>query len=115
MTASSATSRAAAASLPKGRETSRYLAAWFPYLPADRIWRIASQDEASGLPLVIVDTIKNAARLSAISPQAKRAGLVSGLTLADARARIPDLWVEEADHRADANLLDRVAEDCDRF
>lgn len=42
-------------------------------------------------------------------------GLSAGLTLADARARIPDLWVEEADTRADAKLLEQIAEDCDRF
>jgi protein ImuB len=64
---------------------------------------------------VIVDTIKNAARLSAVSPQARRAGLSPGLTLADARVRIPDLRVEEADHRADAALLQRIGEDFDRY
>ncbi|HEV7692084.1 MAG TPA: DNA polymerase Y family protein [Hyphomonadaceae bacterium] len=71
--------------------------------------------EEGGLPLVITDTIKNAARLSAISPQARRAGLAVRLTLADARPRIPDLWVEEADARADMKLLEQIAEDCDRF
>lgn len=71
--------------------------------------------EESALPLVITDTIKNAARLSAISPQARRVGLTPGMTLADARARIPNLWVEQADARADAKLLEQMAEDCDRF
>jgi protein ImuB len=77
--------------------------------------RSGSQAEAPELPLVITDTVKNAARLVAISPQARRAGLAVGLTLADARARIPDLWVEEADVRADKKLLEQIAEDCDRF
>jgi protein ImuB len=54
-------------------------------------------------------------RLTAVSRAAKRAGLSAGLTLASARARIPDLWVEEADPAADAALLDAVAEDCDRI
>jgi protein ImuB len=66
-------------------------------------------------PLVITEKVKGAQRISAVSPRARRAGLETGLTLADARARIPDLWVEEMDHRADAELLDRIAEDCDRF
>jgi len=91
----------------------RYLAAWFPYLPADRL--IRARDEPSELPLVITEKVKGAQRLMAICPDAKRAGLAVGMTLADSRARIPDLWVEEMDARADAALLDRIAEDCDRF
>jgi len=51
----------------------------------------------------------------AICPEAKQLGLAVGMTLADSRARIPYLWVEEMDTRADAALLDRIAEDCDRF
>ena len=59
--------------------------------------------------------MKSALRIQAVSPLARRAGLSAGLTLADARARIPDLWVEDMDARADADLLDLIAEDCDRF
>ena len=99
----------------QGKSGKRWLALWFPYLPVDRIMRSGSQADHPVLPLVITDTIKNAARLSAISPQARRAGLAVGLTLADARARIPDLWVEEGDARADMKLLEQIAEDCDRF
>jgi protein ImuB len=69
----------------------------------------------SELPLVITEKVKGAQRLMAISPDAKRKGLAVGMTLADSRARIPGLWVEEMDYRADAALLDRIAEDCDRF
>lgn len=71
--------------------------------------------ELSDLPLVITEKIKGAQRLVAISPEAKRAGLAVDMTLADSMARIPNLWVEEADHHATAALLDRIAEDCDRF
>lgn len=53
-------------------------------------------------------------QIVALSKAAKKAGLVTGISLADARSRIPDLWVEEVDHRADAALLDAIAEDCDR-
>lgn len=67
------------------------------------------------LPLVITEKIKGAQRLVAVSPKAKRLGLLPGLTLADARARIPDLWVEEADRQADAALLERIAGDCERY
>ncbi len=77
--------------------------------------RAQDPSERSELPLVITEKIKGAQRLVAISPEAKRAGLAVGMTLADSMARIPDLWVEEIDHHANAALLDRIAEDCDRF
>ncbi len=77
--------------------------------------RTTEQDAQARPPLVVTEKIKGAQRLVAISPEAKRVGLSTGLALADVRARIPDLWVEEADHYADADLLDRIADDCDRF
>lgn len=42
-------------------------------------------------------------------------GLIPGLPLADARARVPELLVFDADERADAALLDWLAETCDRY
>ncbi|RYZ11211.1 MAG: DNA polymerase Y family protein [Alphaproteobacteria bacterium] len=99
--------------MASAKPSRRYLAAWFPYLPADRL--IRARVEPSDLPLVITEKVKGAQRLMAICPEAKRAGLAVGMTLADSRARIPDLWVEEMDARGDATLLDRIAEDCDRF
>jgi protein ImuB len=94
----------------------RYLAAWFPYLPVDRLMRAGQgRSGQAELPLIVTEKVKGAQRLMAVSPEAKRAGLAAGMTLADSRARIPDLWVEEMDHHADAALLDRIAEDCDRF
>ncbi|MFT3723404.1 MAG: DNA polymerase Y family protein [Hyphomonadaceae bacterium] len=77
--------------------------------------RARDPSEPSKLPLVITEKVKGAQRLVAISPEAKRAGLAAGMTLADSMARIPDLWVEEMDHHANTALLDRIAEDCDRF
>jgi protein ImuB len=64
---------------------------------------------------VLVEKVKGASRIAAVSRNARRAGLAPGLTLADARARIPQLWVEEMDRQADAALLDAMGEDCDRF
>ncbi|HVY87980.1 MAG TPA: DNA polymerase Y family protein [Hyphomonadaceae bacterium] len=66
-------------------------------------------------PLVVTEKIKGAQRLVSVSPQARRIGISVGLTLADARARTPDLWVEEVEARADAGLLAAIADDCDRF
>lgn len=63
---------------------------------------------------MLVEKVKGASCLAAVSRNARRAGLMPGLTLADARARIPQLWVEEVDRQADAALLDAMGEDCDR-
>lgn len=57
----------------------------------------------------------NALRLAALDRAARRAGLAPGLTLADARARVPDLAVIDHDPAADAAFLEEVADDCDRW
>jgi len=88
-------------------------------LPADRVMRQGSRDARADpppdFPLVLVEKVKGASRLVAISAEARRAGLSTGLTLADARARLPDLRVEEMDRHADAALLADIADDCDRI
>ena len=59
--------------------------------------------------------IKGALRLVACDARALKLGLAPDLSLADARARIPDLVVENADAAADARLLMRLAASCERF
>ncbi|MFG1302229.1 DNA polymerase Y family protein [Xanthobacter sp. V3C-3] len=59
--------------------------------------------------------MQGALRLAAVSPRARTVGLAPGLTLADARARVPDLAVVDHDPMADAALLEQVADDCDRW
>ncbi len=59
--------------------------------------------------------MKGALRLAAVSPEASALGLTPGLTLADARARIPGLAAADHDPEADAALLGRMAEACDRW
>ena len=66
-------------------------------------------------PLVVVAMVKGALRLVACDARALYLGLVPDLSLADARARIPDLAVENADTSADARLLSRLASSCERF
>lgn len=56
-----------------------------------------------------------ALRLAAIGPAALRAGLMAGMTLADARARCPALRTAPHDRLADARLLDQVAAGMARF
>ncbi len=93
------------------------MAIWFPYLPADRIMRNNRSDSAASdpRPLVIADKVKGALRLAALSPQARELGLAENMTLADARARIPALRVHPLDTLSDQALIERIADDCDRF
>lgn len=54
-------------------------------------------------------------RLTAVDAKAARLGLRPGMALADARARIPELAVYDADDSADATLLARIADWCERY
>jgi len=54
-------------------------------------------------------------RVVAASPAALQAGLVPGMTLADARAQRPDLAIFDLDRAADAIWLGRIADGCARY
>lgn len=54
-------------------------------------------------------------RIVAVDRLASRNGLSAGLTLADARARLPQLVVHEHQPEADLMLMERIAEWCDRY
>ena len=94
----------------------RILALFLPRLSTDRLQR---KQKACGAqvsrPLVVVDKVANALRLSATDIEAARLGLRPGMALADARARIPDLSVAQADPAADRKLLEATADSCERF
>ncbi len=66
-------------------------------------------------PLVVADKVKNALRIAALDARARTLGLETGLTLADARARVPDLAVAEAAPARDTVLLAQIGDWCDRF
>ncbi|MDO1558663.1 DNA polymerase Y family protein [Brevundimonas sp. 2R-24] len=83
----------------------RHLAVWFPYLATDRL---ASARPEGGAPLVLVDKDKGALRLTAADPEALAVGLHPGMTLADARARTPQLEAVPHDPAGDEVLLRRA-------
>jgi len=95
----------------------RYLAIWFPYLPADRLLRAAraAREAPPADPLVFVEKVRGAMRLAAADEAAIALGLTPGLPLADARARIPDLAAFDVDPEGDAALIERLADGCDRY
>lgn len=66
-------------------------------------------------PVVIVEAVKNALRICAVDTNAIALGLVCGMTLADARARVPEISVFNSEPECDLALLERVADWSDRF
>ncbi|PZU06638.1 MAG: nucleotidyltransferase [Sphingomonas sp.] len=62
--------------------------------------------------IAFIETQANATRLTALTREAMIAGLTTGLTLADARARSPGLIAIPRDHGAEARLLARAADAC---
>jgi protein ImuB len=54
-------------------------------------------------------------RLTALDVDAARLGLKPGMALTDARARIPNLAVVNADPGADLKLLEAIADACERY
>jgi len=97
--------------MPSGNR--RYLALFFPYLPAERLVRAAPQPPDA--PLVFAEKQRGALRIASIDPAAHAVGLATGMPLADARACVPDLIVVAHDPAADQSWLDRLALGCNRY
>ena len=98
----------------------RYLAVFLPFLPSERIKRIRSAEGSTESaphesPFALVEKVRGSMRLAAVDTEALALGLTPGLPLADARARVPELIAYDADDRADAALLDWLADACDRY
>jgi protein ImuB len=94
------------------------MALWFPRLSTDRLQRHERAQKPSDRhapPLVVVEKVDNALRLSAVDHKATSLGLFMGQPLANARAMVPALEVVMADPQADKDLILRIAEWCDRF
>jgi protein ImuB len=99
---------------PRASTGRRILAAWLPLLSTDRLKRKdASLSERP--PLVISGKAGNALYVAALEPRAQRLGLYKGQPLANARAMARDLTILPADDRKDQELLEGIAEWCDRF
>ena len=82
---------------------------WLRRLPTDRIRR--SPPDA----LVVTAPVKGALRLSAVNDAAAALGLKVGMALADARAMYPQIAVADADEHADNQVLEAIADWCDRY
>jgi protein ImuB len=90
----------------------RFLCLWFPRWQTDR-WR--RQTLYQGGPLALTTSGQGGVRLTAIDRSAARLGLTVGMTLADARALLPDLTVANAEPKADAKALASLTDWCSRY
>jgi len=90
----------------------RFLSLWFPCFPTDR-WRLRA--EAYTGPLALVARGQGGIRLTAVDRAAAGLGLAAGMSLADARALVPELMVADAEPEADAGALARLADWCGRY
>ena len=88
-----------------------YLGLFLPLLSAERVKDVAPHDT----PFALVEKQRGSMRVAALDARALALGLEIGLTLADARARVPELAVLDHDPAADARLLDWLADACDRY
>ena len=95
--------------------TRRYLALWFPYLPADRLRRQPNCGLSPETPLVFTARVKSALRLAAVDQAARSLGLEPGMALADARARLPQLVAVDLDEAADRRWLEQLAAGAIRY
>lgn len=66
-------------------------------------------------PLALIEKQRGALRIAATDPAARALGLVPGMTLADARARVPALNAVDHDAAADRRWLERLAGLCGRY
>lgn len=66
-------------------------------------------------PFALTDKRRGAIHIVALDARALALGLTPGMALADARARVPELVAIAHDPKADAALLEWLAEGCDRY
>lgn len=86
---------------------------WLPRLPTDRLAR--KSVTPCDAPLVVSQKTGNALQVHALNAAAQRLGLHQGQPLANARAMVQPLAIIAADEKADAALLEDIADWCDRF
>ena len=87
-------------------------------MPTDRLRRLANgarKANAQDAPLVVAGRASNALYVYALNRSAQRLGLYRGQPLANARAMIEGLAIVPTDEKADLELLESIADWCDRF
>jgi len=91
----------------------RVISLWLPKFATDRLCRLRQDWLDSSLGLI--DDEGGRLVLSAVNTAAEQAGIHTGMTLADARAILPELRTSEADPEADNRMLTQLSDWCGRF
>ncbi|HET9628872.1 MAG TPA: DNA polymerase Y family protein [Novosphingobium sp.] len=92
------------------------MALWFPWLACEAARQAARPDGPDGAaPFALVARSGSALRLAATDPQAQALGLATGMTLADARARCPELATAPDEPARTAAALEQVLARLGRF
>lgn len=91
----------------------RVISLWLPKFATDRLCRLR-QDWLDS-PLALVDETGGKLILHAVNTVAEQAGIRTGMTLADARAILPELQTSEADFEAENRTLTQLSDWCGRF
>ncbi len=87
---------------------------YLPLLASERI-KQKWPDLYAKAPFAITEKRQGAVIIIAADNQAQALGIGAGMTLADARARVPELAAVPFDADADAALLDWLADGCNRY
>ena len=95
----------------------RVLSLWLRNWATDRVHRRqrSGKPASETPPLVTVADIAGRRVLAAVDPAAAMLGLAPGMSLADARARLPELRLVDADPAGDAKALAAFSDWCGRF
>jgi protein ImuB len=91
----------------------RYVSIWFRYLTTD--WFTLRQPQLKTLPFVLRTNEHGRMVITAANAIAEQQGITRGMVLADARAMIPSLRVQDDKPDLSDKLLKRLAEWCIRF
>jgi protein ImuB len=94
------------------------MALWFPFLSVERARRRMSfldNGKPDKRPFVLVEREKGALQITALDATAAHHRLEIGMTLAEARALLPDIATAPADQQADAEYLLASASACEIF
>lgn len=78
-------------------------------------WRKENAGERGNKPIVFVTNQRGALCIAALNKLATQHGIKIGMTLADARALMPDIIVQETDPQADSSFLLSCASACEFF
>ncbi len=91
----------------------RFLSLWLPRFATDLILR--AQPALAGLPLVLTTAQRGRLTVSALSAEAEAEGMFTGMPLADARAIVPSVMVQDDAPAQQARSLARLADWADRY